>query len=108
MGGSGIISKVFEYNYSPQFSSSVLVDILDRFPVETSASSPCVLNSLQVLEPDPDSTAFKLVLLHQGGLKMYRSHGKEDISEVLSHESPVWYPWAPWHPPTLCLVPSKG
>ncbi|XP_015282591.1 PREDICTED: cation channel sperm-associated protein subunit beta-like [Gekko japonicus] len=62
LGGSGIINKVFEHSYSPKFSSSVLVDILDRFPVETSTSSPCVLNTLTIQKPDPGTTAFKLQL----------------------------------------------
>ncbi|XP_060118315.1 cation channel sperm-associated auxiliary subunit beta-like [Heteronotia binoei] len=61
-GGSGIINNVFEDNNSPQFLSSVLVDVLNRFPVETSTSSPCVLNTLTILNPDPGTTEFKLQL----------------------------------------------
>ncbi|XP_054828600.1 cation channel sperm-associated auxiliary subunit beta [Eublepharis macularius] len=63
MGGSGIINQVFEHNkYPPNFISSIIVDVLDRFPVETSISSPCVLNTLTILQPDPGTTAFKLQL----------------------------------------------
>nr|XP_056707813.1 cation channel sperm-associated auxiliary subunit beta [Euleptes europaea] len=62
MGGSGIINKVFEHNYPPYFSSSIVVDVLDRFPIEASTSSPCVLNTLTILQPDPGTTAFKLQL----------------------------------------------
>lgn len=77
-GGSGIINKVFENNYPPQFLSSVLVDVLERFAVESSTSSPCVLNSLSILEPDPGFDKYKLQLSDSGELRMYRSHGNED------------------------------
>ncbi|XP_048340585.1 cation channel sperm-associated auxiliary subunit beta [Sphaerodactylus townsendi] len=62
LGGSGIISKVYEHDDPPEFLTSVFVEVLDRFPVEASTSSPCVLNTLTILPPDPDTTAFKLQL----------------------------------------------
>ncbi|XP_077175220.1 cation channel sperm-associated auxiliary subunit beta [Paroedura picta] len=62
LGGAGIINKVFVHNYPPRFSSSALVDVLDRFPIETSTRSPCVLNTLTILNRDPGSISFKLQL----------------------------------------------
>ncbi|XP_015282602.1 PREDICTED: cation channel sperm-associated protein subunit beta-like [Gekko japonicus] len=66
MGGVGIISKVSQHKYPPHFLSSVMVYVLERFPVETSASSPCIKNTLTILQPDPGTTAFKLQLSASG------------------------------------------
>ncbi|XP_077179614.1 cation channel sperm-associated auxiliary subunit beta-like [Paroedura picta] len=62
VGGSGTINKVFLPKDHTDFLSSITVDVLLRFPVEKSASSPCILNTLTILEPDPGSTSYKLQL----------------------------------------------
>lgn len=75
MGGSGTINKVFQHKYPPNFSSSVVVDILDRFPIETSDDSPCILNTLTIQKPDAGTTTFKLQLSASSELKTEKVHG---------------------------------
>ncbi|XP_066480131.1 cation channel sperm-associated auxiliary subunit beta [Tiliqua scincoides] len=62
-GGTGLISKVFTDGNSPQFISAVLVDVLDRFPLEAPADSPCLINSLKILAPATGTTAYTLELI---------------------------------------------
>ncbi|EMP39875.1 Cation channel sperm-associated protein subunit beta [Chelonia mydas] len=60
--GSATIVNVFHHGYPPQYLSSVVVDILERFPFESEGRSPFVGNSLHVLKA-PDITKVKLQLV---------------------------------------------
>ncbi|XP_062824198.1 cation channel sperm-associated auxiliary subunit beta isoform X1 [Anolis carolinensis] len=57
-GGSGVISKVFRKTITGYFLSCVLVDVLDRFPVELKAASPATSNTITIMDPTPGSDAY--------------------------------------------------
>ncbi|XP_053126347.1 cation channel sperm-associated auxiliary subunit beta-like isoform X8 [Hemicordylus capensis] len=61
-GGSGMITKIFTHGNPPGFLSSVLVDILERYPTESSTISPCILNTLTILERAQGTNAYRLQL----------------------------------------------
>ncbi|XP_053232780.1 cation channel sperm-associated auxiliary subunit beta-like isoform X1 [Podarcis raffonei] len=65
-GGSCIIREVFRTPAPPGFISSVLVDVLDRFPVESKLDSPCTANTLRVLPPTGTSISHRLQLTSRG------------------------------------------
>nr|XP_028573405.1 cation channel sperm-associated protein subunit beta-like isoform X5 [Podarcis muralis] len=65
-GGSCIIREVFRTPAPPGFISSVLVDVLDRFPVESKLDSPCTANTLRVLPPTGSSISYRLQLTSPG------------------------------------------
>ncbi|XP_077780841.1 cation channel sperm-associated auxiliary subunit beta-like isoform X1 [Podarcis muralis] len=65
-GGSCIIREVFRTPAPPGFISSVLVDVLDRFPVESKTASPCTANTLRVLPPTGSSISYRLQLTSPG------------------------------------------
>ncbi|XP_053126264.1 cation channel sperm-associated auxiliary subunit beta-like isoform X7 [Hemicordylus capensis] len=61
-GGSGLISKVFTHGNPTGFLSSALVDILEQYPTESSTISPCILNTLTILERAPGINSYTLQL----------------------------------------------
>ncbi|XP_053126299.1 cation channel sperm-associated auxiliary subunit beta-like isoform X3 [Hemicordylus capensis] len=65
-GGSGMITKIFTHGNPPGFLSSVLVDILERYPTESSTISPCILNTLTILERAQGTNAYRLQLSTTG------------------------------------------
>nr|XP_034953024.1 cation channel sperm-associated protein subunit beta [Zootoca vivipara] len=65
-GGSCIIKQVFRTQAPPGFISSALVDVLDRFPVESKLESPCTSNTLRVLPPTGTSISYRLQLTSPG------------------------------------------
>ncbi|XP_033029344.1 cation channel sperm-associated protein subunit beta [Lacerta agilis] len=65
-GGSCIIKEVFRTPAPPGFISSVLVDVLDRFPVESKLDSPCTENTLRILPPTGTSISYTLHLTSPG------------------------------------------
>uniref|UniRef100_A0A8C3S368 Cation channel sperm-associated protein subunit beta n=1 Tax=Chelydra serpentina TaxID=8475 RepID=A0A8C3S368_CHESE len=56
--GSATIVNVFHHEYPPQYLSSVVVDVLERFPFDTEDKSPFIDNSLRILKVS-GLTAFK-------------------------------------------------
>lgn len=46
--------------------SSVLVHVLEHFPVESITDSPCTANALTILPPKPNSTSYQLQLATAG------------------------------------------
>ncbi|XP_058018575.1 cation channel sperm-associated auxiliary subunit beta [Ahaetulla prasina] len=64
-GGSGIINTVFSKMNPEGTVSSILVDVLEHFPVESVTDSPCTANTLTIL-PKPNSTLYRLVLSTAG------------------------------------------
>ncbi|XP_053126212.1 cation channel sperm-associated auxiliary subunit beta-like isoform X2 [Hemicordylus capensis] len=65
-GGSGLISKVFTHGNPTGFLSSALVDILEQYPTESSTISPCILNTLTILERAPGINSYTLQLSTSG------------------------------------------
>ncbi|XP_063149772.1 cation channel sperm-associated auxiliary subunit beta [Candoia aspera] len=71
-GGSGIITKVFSSMNPPGIVSSVMIDVLDKFPVESETDSPCTANTLTILEPTRGKTSYRL-LLSNAGTSVFRA-----------------------------------
>ncbi|XP_039202888.1 cation channel sperm-associated protein subunit beta isoform X1 [Crotalus tigris] len=65
-GGSGVINTVFTRMNPAGVVSSVLVDVLENFPVESITDSPCTANTLTILPPKPNSTSYQLQLATAG------------------------------------------
>ncbi|XP_060128240.1 cation channel sperm-associated auxiliary subunit beta-like isoform X2 [Zootoca vivipara] len=76
-GGSAIIKEVFRTSAPPGFISSILVDVLDRFPVESKTVSPCTANTLRVLPPTGTSISYRLQLTSPGTINIFKPTDRE-------------------------------
>ncbi|KAM6459099.1 cation channel sperm-associated auxiliary subunit beta [Liasis olivaceus] len=65
-GGSGIITEVLRRMSPTGIVSSIMVDVLDHFPVESETDSPCTANTLTILPPSPGVTFYRLQLTTAG------------------------------------------
>ncbi|KAM3855852.1 cation channel sperm-associated auxiliary subunit beta [Vipera latastei] len=65
-GGSGTINTVFTRMNPAGVVSSILVDVLEHFPIESIIDSPCTANTLIILPPKPKSTSYQLQLTTAG------------------------------------------
>ncbi|XP_074921962.1 cation channel sperm-associated auxiliary subunit beta [Chelonoidis abingdonii] len=59
--GSATIVNVFHHEYPPQYLSSVIVDVLEKFPFESEDKNSFIHNSLSILKVS-DTTRVKLQL----------------------------------------------
>ncbi|XP_029767315.1 cation channel sperm-associated protein subunit beta [Terrapene carolina triunguis] len=62
--GSATIVNVFHHEYPPQYLSSVIVDVLERFPFESEDKSFFIDNSLRILQVS-NTTRVKLQLVSE-------------------------------------------
>ncbi|XP_067403186.1 cation channel sperm-associated auxiliary subunit beta [Emydura macquarii macquarii] len=79
--GSGTIVNVFHHEYPPQYLSSVVVDILKRFPFES--ENGILANSLSILKAS-NTTAVKLQLLSE--------NHSVDLNETVSSGANIFKP----------------
>ncbi|XP_070797427.1 cation channel sperm-associated auxiliary subunit beta [Pituophis catenifer annectens] len=65
-GGSGVINTIFPRMNPKGIVSSILVDVLEHFPIESVTDSPCTANTLTILPTNSTTTVYQLVLSTAG------------------------------------------
>ncbi|XP_059579159.1 cation channel sperm-associated auxiliary subunit beta [Alligator mississippiensis] len=57
--GSGVIVNIFQHDHHPYYLSSIILDILKKFHIESEIDSPCAVNVLTIFK-ESDSSSVRL------------------------------------------------
>ncbi|XP_044872539.1 cation channel sperm-associated protein subunit beta isoform X1 [Mauremys mutica] len=80
--GSATIVNVFHHEYPPQYLSSVIVDVLEKFPFGSEEKNSFIRNSLRILKVS-DTTRVKLQLVSE-----YYNSSEQVVSSSLNEFKP--------------------